>query len=145
MLPMYEPRPLLEKVAERLAKGKPPEWLADYLERFARLIGYPVVPPEDPDLPRALAAIDLLDNEIKIYATIEEEFWLRSARLHGCGFDGADLASGILRGATPTPPHAQGRAKAGQPPTALRPCLRLRLASPERRDAAPQPMAARGL
>ena len=76
MLPMHEPRPLLEKVAERLAKGKPPEWLADYLERFARLIGYPVVPPEDPDLPRALAAIDLLDNEIKIYATIEEEFGL---------------------------------------------------------------------
>ena len=76
MLPMHEPRPLLEKVAERLAKGKPPEWLADYVERFARLIGYPVVPPEDPDLPRALAAIDLLDNEIKIYATIEEEFGL---------------------------------------------------------------------
>ena len=73
---MHEPRPLLEKVAERLAEGKPPEWLADYLERFARLIGYPVVPPEDPDLPRALAAIDLLDNEIKIYATIEEEFGL---------------------------------------------------------------------
>lgn len=71
---MVEPGPSLATTAAIIAAGEPPEWLLAELRRFAPLIGSRRYPPDD--LSPAMAAIDCLDEQLDIYATIEERFGL---------------------------------------------------------------------
>jgi hypothetical protein len=72
---MRELRPLFEKVAE---------WLADYLERFARLIGYPVVPPTCPgaggDRPSRQQNHDLRNDRRGVWLRSAQPHWMRLRR-----------------------------------------------------------------
>lgn len=69
-------RPSFAEVATMLAKGDgdPPKWLINDLAQFAPLIGYRTKAPDNEDLPRAIEAIDFLENELCIHGKIEERF-----------------------------------------------------------------------